>query len=141
MSVQYTSAYNSSISIYVLYNCISYVTFAARSTWHVKVKSYMARSNPEENLYYHRLWGQLSTIFVVMLPQWTAPSCSRSHPHPSQGSTPELHLPGANAGHKSQDLLQPVGRERATCGMPGHRTACAATQLQRQDNLFAALLV
>ena len=40
----------------------------------------------------------------------------------------ELHLHGANACHKSQDLLQPVGREIAIFGMPGVRTACAATQ-------------
>ena len=40
---------------------------------------------------------------------------------------PELHLHGENAGHKSQDLQQPVGRERATFRMPVNRTACAAT--------------
>ena len=41
----------------------------------------------------------------------------------------ELHvLHRANAGHKSQDLLQPVGREGATFGMLGHRTAFVATQ-------------
>ena len=34
----------------------------------------------------------------------------------------------ANEGHKSQDLLQQLGRERATIGIPGQRTACAATQ-------------
>ena len=40
----------------------------------------------------------------------------------------ELHLHGANDGSKSQDLLQPVGREHATFGMPGQRTAYVATQ-------------
>ena len=43
--------------------------------------------------------------------------------------TPELHvLHGANAGYKSQDLLQLVRREHASFGMPGQRSACAPTQ-------------
>ena len=41
---------------------------------------------------------------------------------------PDPHLLGANARHKSQDLLQPVGCERTTFGMPGHGTARAAIQ-------------
>ena len=41
---------------------------------------------------------------------------------------PELHvLHGANAGYKSQNLLQPVRIEHATFGMPGQRPAWAAT--------------
>ena len=36
-------------------------------------------------------------------------------------------FPGTNAGHQLQDMLQPVRREHATFGMPGQRTACAAT--------------
>ena len=32
-----------------------------------------------------------------------------------------------NSGYKSQDLLQQPGREHASLGMPGQRTACAAT--------------
>ena len=41
---------------------------------------------------------------------------------------PELHvLHGANSGNKSQDLLQQPGREHTSVGMPGQRTACAAT--------------
>ena len=39
----------------------------------------------------------------------------------------ELYLHSANAGNKSQDLLQPVGSEHTTFGMPGHHTAYAAT--------------
>ena len=41
---------------------------------------------------------------------------------------PELHLYDTNAGYKSKKLLQRVRCERATFGMPGQRTANAATQ-------------
>ena len=54
-----------------------------------------------------------------------------SYPPTLMGSTPwgpELHvLPGVNAGYKSQELLQHPGCEHASIGMPGQRTACAAT--------------
>ena len=40
----------------------------------------------------------------------------------------ELHLHGANAGYKSHDLLQPVGREHATFGMPDQCTVYAGSQ-------------
>ena len=42
--------------------------------------------------------------------------------------TPQLHLHSANADYKSQYLLPPVGRELASFGMTGQRTAYAATQ-------------
>ena len=38
-------------------------------------------------------------------------------------------------GHKSQDLLQPVGRERATFEIPGHLTASAATRGATQSRV------
>ena len=45
---------------------------------------------------------------------WPLPSTLQS------AVPPELHvLQGANAGYKSQDLLQALGREQATIGMPG----------------------
>ena len=50
-------------------------------------------------------------------------------PHSTQGSTADLHvLDDANAGYTSQDLSQRVRREHVTFGVPGQRTACAATQ-------------
>ena len=51
-----------------------------------------------------------------------------SYPHHTQSVLPELHvLHDVNAQYKSQDLLQRVRREHATFGMPGKRTAWAAT--------------
>ena len=51
------------------------------------------------------------------------PTLQRAVPH-------ELHVLHAecNTGCKSKDLLHSVSRERATFGIPGQRTACAATQ-------------
>ena len=52
----------------------------------------------------------------------------------NRAEPPELYvLYGANAGHKSQDLLCPVERERSAFRVPGQRIACAATQGVRQD--------
>ena len=49
----------------------------------------------------------------------------------------ELHvLHSVNAGYKSQDLLQQLGREHASLGMPGQRTACAATQGIKEPNFL-----
>ena len=51
------------------------------------------------------------------------------HPPPSWAVPPEFHvLHGVNVGYKSQDLLQQPRGEHASWGMPGQRTACAATQ-------------
>ena len=42
---------------------------------------------------------------------------------------PELHvLHGTNAEDKSRDVVQPLGREHVTIGMPRQRIACAVTQ-------------
>ena len=54
---------------------------------------------------------------------------------------PEHHLHGANGGYKSQDLQQPAGRERATLRIPGHRTACTATQGSTFNPLPAAEII
>ena len=52
-----------------------------------------------------------------------------SHPPPSLAVPPDLDvLHGVNEAYKSQDLLQQPRREQASMGMPGKRTACAATQ-------------
>ena len=52
-----------------------------------------------------------------------------SHPPPYTGQYPlKLRIAQGNAGCKLQDLLHSVSRERATFGMPGQYTACAATQ-------------
>ena len=95
-------------------------------------------------------WIILSTTCsnATEVPEWAAPSRSRDHrqlwtmasetvdqndwpllPMLHRTVPPELHFYGANAGHKSQDLLQPVGRERATFVMPGHRTTYPANQI------------
>ena len=84
--------------------------------------------------------------YSTKVAQWGTPSCSRSQPvtdnavrvvdqidcshtPPAWAVPPELHvLHGVNAGYKSQDLLQQPGLEHASTGMPGQRTACAATQ-------------
>ena len=48
---------------------------------------------------------------------------------PPYTSAPKLHiLHGVKAGYKSPDLQQQPGREHASLGMPGQRTACAATK-------------
>ena len=96
------------------------------------------------------MWGQLSTTCsnATDAPKWEIPSCSRPQPATDnvvkdirsnclavtppllhRAVPPELHaLHDANAGNKSRDLLQRVRREHTTFGMPGQRTACAATQ-------------
>ena len=62
-----------------------------------------------------------------------APSIHRALP-------PELHvLHGVNAGYKSQDLLQQPGREHASVGMRGQRTACAAAQIMLIEVYYASL--
>ena len=53
---------------------------------------------------------------------WTSP------PTLHRAVPPELHvLHGVNAGYKSHDLLHQPCREHESLGMPGQRTACAAT--------------
>ena len=50
---------------------------------------------------------------------------------PSCAVPPELHvLRGANAGNKSQDLLQQQGLKYTSTVMPGQRTTCAAVMEQ-----------
>ena len=96
------------------------------------------------------MWGQLSTTCRndTEVAQLEAPCCSQPQPAtdngvrdgksnwllaviplPTHGSAPWTQRNAlCNAGHKLQDLLQPLGRERATIGMPSQRTACAVTQ-------------
>ena len=104
--------------------------------------SSMTRFLPVENLLYHRMLGQLSTTKSngTDAAQLGAPSCSRPQPARIMGSEmvdpidwplpPTQHssvpsqllvLDGGNAGHKSQDMLQPLGHEHATLSMPGQR--------------------
>ena len=92
-------------------------------------------------IYYHRMWGQLSTTCINLLkyPNWellvavdhnqlqtiaseTVDPIDWSHPLPSSWAVPpELHvLHGLNPAYKSQ--------EHASMGMPVQHTACAATQ-------------
>ena len=101
-------------------------------------------------IYYHRMWGQWSTTCTCSnateVAQWGAPSCSRPQSATDNGVRdgssnwlavtptlhravpPELHvLHGVNAGYKSQGLMQQTGSQHASVGMPGQRTACAAT--------------
>ena len=49
-------------------------------------------------------------------------------PYADQYPLSSTYCPGANAGCKSQDLQQGVRLEYPTFGMPGQRTAGAATQ-------------
>ena len=112
----------------------------------IKVGSFMARRKKQWRIYYHSLWGQLSTTAVKLLKQtncqlrvavdhsqlrtmasemvdpidWPLPPTLYS------AVPPERHLLGANADHKSQ--VQSVERERVTFGTLGHRIAYAATQ-------------
>ena len=67
-----------------------------------------------------QLWTMASqTVDQIDWP--LSPTLHRAVPH-------ELHVVhGAYAGYKSPDLLQPVRIEHATFGMPGQRTAYAAT--------------
>ena len=59
----------------------------------------------------------------------TADQIDWSHPPPYTGQYPwGPRIAQCNADCKSQDLLHSVSRERATFGMPGQRTARAATQ-------------
>ena len=108
----------------------------------------MAKSLPVENLLPQNM-GQISTNCsnATEVTQRGAPSCGRPQPatdngvidrrynwmtvtlHHTQEVPLELHvLHGANAGHKLQDLLPLLGRERPTIGMPGQSTDCAATR-------------
>ena len=52
------------------------------------------------------------------------------------------HVPqhDANAGCKSQDLLQRVRREHAPFELPGQHTACAATHCINPERVTATLL-
>ena len=113
----------------------------------------MARSLPLENLYYHRMRGQLSTTCSNY---WSSPiwnsklqsttnsygQCSQilhvdpidwSHPPPSWAVQPELNvLHGVNAAsYKSQDLLHQPGLEHVSTGLPDQRSTCAATLLDK----------
>ena len=94
-------------------------------------------------IYYHRMWGQLSTTCSNILnsklqstttsygqcrQRWQIQLTGRT-PLPSWAVPTELHLlHGANVAYKSEDLLQQPGLEHAFTGMPDQRTACAATQ-------------
>ena len=115
----------------------------------------MVRSLPVENLlpqnvynmYYHRMCTgcvadyQLRAVMLLKqqdgeLPvavyyrQLRTPASETADPIDCRTVPPEFNvLHGANAGDKSQVLLQPLGRERATIGMPGQRSACATTQV------------
>ena len=67
-------------------------------------------------------YGQFGQILYIQFTGHYSPPYTGKYP-------PELHvLHGVNAGHKSQDLLQIMGRERATIGIADQRTACEATQ-------------
>ena len=71
-------------------------------------------------------------VMLLKEKKWGSPNCSRIQPAPGNGVRdgrsnewpfphtlhravlPELHvLHGANTGHKSQNLLQPLGHEHA----------------------------
>ena len=94
------------------------------------------------------MWGKLSTTFsnATEVAKLGAPSCSQPQPATDNGIsdgrsnwlavTPTLHraapyelheLLAVNVGYKLQDLMQQPRREYASLGMPGQRTACAAT--------------
>ena len=68
-------------------------------------------------------YGQLMASKTVYPIDWPLPyTLQRAVP-------PDLHLHSAKFTlNLSQDLLQPVGREHATFGMPVQRTAYAATR-------------
>ena len=51
---------------------------------------------------------------------WPVPPPPTQH----RAVPPEHVLHGANADHKLQDLLQSLGHERATIGMPGQHCLC-----------------
>ena len=108
----------------------------------------MAMSYPVESIYHSLCWGELWTTCsnVTEVAPWAAPSCCRPQPAPAPNNYvrdgrsnwlavyPQIHLNGTYAGHKSQDLLQPVGRERLTFWMPGHRTASEATEAAQANH-------
>ena len=102
--------------------------------------SFMARS-PQWSIYYHSLYGQLSTTCsnAIEVAQWVAPSCSWPQPAMDigvrdgssnwlavtpnsllHGCTPKGPLHGADAVYKSQVLL--VGCEGMTFGTLGQHT-------------------
>ena len=105
----------------------------------IKVKASMARILPVKNLLPQFVGSISNYLQYTEVGQWGALSCSRPQPatdngvwngtsswlavtsHPTLGST-TLH--DANAGRKLQYLLQLRGRQPATFGMRGHRTAC-----------------
>ena len=91
-------------------------------------------------IYYHRMWGQLSTNCsnATEVAQYDAPSRSRPQtatgysvrdgasidlplPHTQHRAVPPelLVFNGVNAGYKSQYLLQQMGRELVCLGMIG----------------------
>ena len=110
-------------------------------TAELKVKSSVARSH-QWRIYYHSLWGQLSTTCsnATEVAQWAAPSSSQSQRATDNGVrdgrsnwlsviptlyravTPERRSHGAKASQKSQ--VYSSGRE---CGTLGHFIGCAAT--------------
>ena len=133
----------------------------------VKVTSSMARSLPVENLLPQNVGSIINYLMLLMGSNPRGSTLNRELPvavNDSQLRTmasetvdpidwplaltlhravpPELHvLHGVNAGHKSQDLLSPLGRQLATIGMADVPTAhstlywiplpvavCAATQ-------------
>ena len=111
----------------------------------------MARSLPVKNLLPQNVVSIINYFsWSNVVAQWWTPSCSRPLPatdnsdncvrdyiqltgrtlHTTQGSTPwDSRIARYNAGNKSHDLQQPVIEDRTReIGMPGQRTACAATQ-------------
>ena len=117
---------------------------AVKWCWKVNIKFSITRSHPVKNLLpvYHRMWGKLSTTCcnaTEVAQCWASSSCwlqpryrdGRSNwlavtPHPTQDSTPELHiLHNTNAGYKLQDLLQWAGCEHWTFWVTGQHTTCA----------------
>ena len=100
--------------------------------------------------YYHSMWCQLLSTTCsngTEVAQWGASRCSRPQlavkngvrdcrsnwqtvtPHPTQSSTTGApRIACCKFGLQITRLMQPLGREHATSGMPGSRTACAATQ-------------
>ena len=112
----------------------------------------MVKSHPMENLLPQK-WDQLSTTYrnATEVAQWGAPSWAMESFHSEirtmssetvdsidwplpptlhRGVLRELHvLHGVNAGYKSQNLLQQLGREHAFLGMTGQCTACTVTRL------------
>ena len=121
----------------------------------VKAKFSMATgSRPcasQWRIYYHRMWGQLSTTCcnATEIAQWEALSCSRPQPatdngirdgrsnwqavtsYPTQGSTswaPRIALFKCGLQIASPTCCSNRGTNTRPLGMAGKHTACAATQ-------------